>query len=963
MRINKDRDQDRVRRRTHWRSLLAALALVTLSACGSNGGGRDDGDDITVDPPVVVAVPARIEIVETGLLLTARGQTRLLHAQVFDAAGAPITVPVTWSSSDSGRVSIDNSGLLKAETATGSSQIVASTGALHSAPLLVAVVGVAAGTLLVDDSQVVRGAVETNPEAEPSIDNTYTVIVSGVAAPEPGTLVVGTGSQPLAGRVVSTQTRPEGIELTLTLAPLPELFPGLEINQVFDLSQAPVEIADEIAADYEFVREGNTFSFTPRASASADALVAKVTKVGAAAGTSTLARDCKFIPNRNDPAPLPISILVPPALRVTINPTLDILYTEARGLERLLVRASPVAAVEGGLNVVAAFEAKLECTADLFVFRVPVGGALSMIISGLVPVGVSLEVGGKITVATMGISFKNETRFNGRVGLECNGDCNFVAETSDFTNTVTPTLNLPGIEDLRLEPSVLISATVGASLGNPLLKSLRFNAFQAKAGPRFLASFAPKTTQLADPLYKSNYRFFAEFRAGLGTGIEGFAKLFNIVRLNGLEFLSQVDIAKSPTGVLTADRNAFVTGDVLRFDLKLDPAASTLFGFYNVSDVLLMRRSGGLNEAMRLSASDDQTNFTFDFTAPDAGEVSEFSAFVIPRFLGMELTALELDTARANNQPPTAVADTSRTVANGLGAVIDVLANDTDPDGDTLRVEAVTQPQHGRTEIVGAGDSVRYIPTTGFTGDDAFGYTVTDGKGGSAQGTVSVTVEPPPTASARLDEVSLSAFALAQSCTSGASCGGINSTTAEIRRDEQLDTPETGFRSNGSAAVQATKAANGLSTSSTGSASFNIDRSDGRVGAVDVSCRSSGETPTTPEGFSAGVQGFGSASLQFTVEGERPLHYRIVLNSGTTTNTAGPSEGDVSMEFLLDGGRFGATSNERDGLRQSGEAEGLLDPGSHSLTVGCTLFGYGDIDHGDSLQGAASGRLVLEAAP
>ena len=958
MLINKERGD----RWTSWRSLLAALTLAMLAAC-SGGGDSDDGDDTTpVDPPVA-AVPARIEIIETGLLLTERGQTRLLHARVLDASGATIAAPVSWRSSDSGRLSIDSTGLLKAEAARGSSQIVATTGSLHSAPLLAAVVGVADDTLLVDDSQVVRGAIETDPDAEPSIDNTYTVIVSGVAAPEPGTLVVGTGSEPVAGRVVSTQTRPEGIELTLTLAPLNELFPGLEINQVFDLSQAPVDIPDEIAADYEIAREGNTFSFTPRTStvATADALVAKV---GAAAGTSTLARGCEvFIPDFREGSPLPISILAPPALRVTINPTLDVLYTEARGLERLLVRASPVATVEGGLNIVAAFEGKVECKADLFTFRVPVGGALSMIISGLVPVGVSLEAGGKITVATMGISFKNETRFNGRVGLECVGDCTFVAEAGDLTNTITPTLNLPGIEDLRLEPSVLASATVGASLGNPLLKSLRFNAFQAKAGPRLLGSFAPQTTQLADPLYKSNYRIFAEFRAGLGTGIEGLAKLFNIIRLTGLEFLSQVDLAKSPTGVLTADRAGFVTGDVVHFELDLDADNVSFLGAYNVQDVVLVRRSGGLNEVARLTASDDQTHFAFDFTAPNAGEVGEFSAFVITRKLPFELTALELDTARAENQPPTAVADAARTVGNGGGHVIDVLANDTDPDGDALTVDAVTQPQNGRTEVVGAGDSVRYIPNLGFVGDDAFGYTLSDGKGGTAQGTVSVTVEPPPTASARLEEVHLDVFALAQSCSSGASCGGVNSTTAEIRRASQTDTPETGFRSNGSFTVLAEKADNGLSTSATGSASFNIDRSDGRVGAVSVSCESSGDTPVTPEGLSTAAQGFGSASLQFTVEGDRPLRYRIALENASTTNTSGPNNGDVSMEFHLDGGRFGATSDERVGLRQSGDLEGLLEPGTHSLTVGCTLFGYGAPEQGDSSRSAASGRLTLEAAP
>lgn len=606
------------------RGLAAVLIGAALTACGGGDGG-DTGD----------GAPARIEIVQTGLLFTARGQTRQLEARVFDAADQRIEHAVRWSSSDTGDILVSDSGLASAEGAAGSSQIVASIGELHSAPLLAVVTPVADGTVLVDDPQIVQGARETDPQAEPGLDNTYSVVVAGLAAPATGTLMVGTGSQPLAGRVVTTREVAGGLEITLKLVPLAALFPQLELNQVFDLSQAPVEIPAEIAADYAVSRDGNTYSFTPRDT------TAKA--VGQPAGTSTLGKGCTTtIPNFQEGSPLPITIPVPPVLRITINPSLDVLYTSARGLERLLVKASPVAAVEGGLNVVAAFEGKVECKADLFVFRVPIGGALSFILSGLVPVGVSLEAGGKITVGTMGIGFKNETRFNTRIGMECAGECDFVGELSDFGNVVTPKLDLPGIGDLRLEPSVLASATVSASLGNPFLKSLRFSSFEAKAGPRLLGSFAPQLTQISDSTYKSNYRITAEFKAGLGTGIQNVLNLLGILKLTGFEFVSSTDLTKSPAGTLSADKSSFVTGETVRFQLALDRASTEFLGVYNVEEVLLVRNSGGQHEVARVTAGDGDTDFSFSFTAPNAGDSSEFFAFVITRLLPADFLSLEL---------------------------------------------------------------------------------------------------------------------------------------------------------------------------------------------------------------------------------------------------------------------------------------------------------------------------------
>ena len=73
--------------------------------------------------------------------------------------------------------------------------------------------------------------------------------------------------------------------------------------------------------------------------------------------------------------------------------------------------------------------------------------------------------------------------------------------------------------------------------------------------------------------------------------------------------------------------------------------------------------------------------------------------------------------------------------------MIDVLANDTDAEGDALRVESVTAPSHG-TARAAVNGGVEYAPEADYFGSDRFTYTVADGNGGTAEAEVEVVVEP-----------------------------------------------------------------------------------------------------------------------------------------------------------------------------------------------------------------------------
>lgn len=97
--------------------------------------------------------------------------------------------------------------------------------------------------------------------------------------------------------------------------------------------------------------------------------------------------------------------------------------------------------------------------------------------------------------------------------------------------------------------------------------------------------------------------------------------------------------------------------------------------------------------------------------------------------------------APAPNRPPVA-ADDAATTAAGQPVTIPVLANDSDPDGDALTIVSVGAPAHGVAAI--AGSAILYTPAAGYGGADAFSYTISDGRGGTATANVAVTVAAAP---------------------------------------------------------------------------------------------------------------------------------------------------------------------------------------------------------------------------
>jgi len=97
------------------------------------------------------------------------------------------------------------------------------------------------------------------------------------------------------------------------------------------------------------------------------------------------------------------------------------------------------------------------------------------------------------------------------------------------------------------------------------------------------------------------------------------------------------------------------------------------------------------------------------------------------------------------NNLPTAQDDNASTYL-GTAVTIDVLHNDSDPDGDPLTVTGTSNgPAHGSV-TVNADNTVTYTPDSGYLGTDSFDYTVSDGYGGTDTATVTINIQHKPPA-------------------------------------------------------------------------------------------------------------------------------------------------------------------------------------------------------------------------
>jgi hypothetical protein len=170
----------------------------------------------------------------------------------------------------------------------------------------------------------------------------------------------------------------------------------------------------------------------------------------------------------------------------------------------------------------------------------------------------------------------------------------------------------------------------------------------------------------------------------------------------------------------TTDEDAAVTIPILANDSDPDGDAVTV---------------SAVNQGAHGSVTKTATSITYA-PAKDWSGIDSFS-YSITDGRGGVATAAVVVTVRPVNDAPNARDDAVST-PGATTINIPVLANDVDPDGDSLTLAAVSQGAHGVTTI--NGTTVGYSPSPGWVGTDSFAYTIADGHGGSDSARVTVTV-------------------------------------------------------------------------------------------------------------------------------------------------------------------------------------------------------------------------------
>ena len=127
--------------------------------------------------------------------------------------------------------------------------------------------------------------------------------------------------------------------------------------------------------------------------------------------------------------------------------------------------------------------------------------------------------------------------------------------------------------------------------------------------------------------------------------------------------------------------------------------------------------------------ADDQTSIIFSMEDRAPGSLGD----------DLALTAIRVRECQALNNLPIANDDVVSTAEQTIVS-INVLANDSDPDGDEISVTSIDSVPANGMAIINADGEISYTPNAGFIGADSFTYTITDANGDSASATVTVNV-------------------------------------------------------------------------------------------------------------------------------------------------------------------------------------------------------------------------------
>ena len=229
----------------------------------------------------------------------------------------------------------------------------------------------------------------------------------------------------------------------------------------------------------------------------------------------------------------------------------------------------------------------------------------------------------------------------------------------------------------------------------------------------------------------------------------------------GKDFLDSID--SNPPAAIATDFSTFLTvvktdcigeiKSILHSPIAVDDSVSTNQET-SVAINVLSNDSDPDNDSLSIT--------TFDTTSVKNGKIVESSSGILTYTPAQGISGTDTfhytvsdgnggtdqGTVTVNiistNTNPIAVDDTVDTNQDKT-VIINVLANDSDPDNDSLLIATFDVTSVNNGKIVENNGVLSYTPAQGIFGTDTFHYTVSDGNGGTDQGTVTVNINALPT--------------------------------------------------------------------------------------------------------------------------------------------------------------------------------------------------------------------------
>ncbi|TMH33424.1 MAG: tandem-95 repeat protein, partial [Betaproteobacteria bacterium] len=187
--------------------------------------------------------------------------------------------------------------------------------------------------------------------------------------------------------------------------------------------------------------------------------------------------------------------------------------------------------------------------------------------------------------------------------------------------------------------------------------------------------------------------------------------------------------AEDAAGIAVTLSGADIDGTIASFTIGSLPAhGALLFGGVAVSVGSVIAASGGSATLSFVPDANWNGSTSFSYSATD-NEGATSSAAAQP----ISVTPV--------NDNPSATADVASTTINTPIFNIDVLANDSDIDGDApLSVSGASVNAAQGSVSVNPDGTLNFTPAANFSGAASISYTLSDGHGGSAIGTLTVNV-------------------------------------------------------------------------------------------------------------------------------------------------------------------------------------------------------------------------------